>query len=88
MIVTWSFSIFCCSNSYGGTSVITEHSSSSVIKRPHDATDDYEESYEVHTETVTTEGDVSSDSLRNDSAKKPRLEDANHNAESATHSHE
>lgn len=80
------FSVF--SNSYGGTSVITEHSSSSGIKRPLDAPEEYEESYEVHTETVTTEADMS-DSHRNDSAKKARIgEDSNHNADSAPHSHE
>jgi len=88
-IVFILFYFFFPSNSYGGTSVITEHSSSSGIKRPLDAPEEYEESYEVHTETVTTEAEVSSDSHRNDSAKKPRIgEDSNHNADSAPHTHE
>lgn len=81
--------VFCFSNSYGGTSVITEHSSSGGIKRSHDASEEYEEGYEVQTETVTTEGDMSSDSHHIDGAKKSRIsEDSNHNADSATHSHE
>ena len=84
VIVQTSYSNY--SNSYGGTSVITEHSSSGGIKRSHDLSEEYEESFEVQTETVTTEADMSSDSH---GTKKSRIsEDSNHNADSAAHTHE